>query len=93
MSKKHKQVSRHEPNSAPAQSGEAASVVPAGTPVAPSAPEVPAADQQPKQPATGESLPDVVSAVQPEPKPVEPPRRGGASFFIPPQKPSGFGVK
>jgi hypothetical protein len=119
MSKKtNKKLSRQEPTSPKG------SVVPAGTPTAPSVPDAPAAVQQ-TTPAVGESLKladvmnvmvlckddelkqakgkDVVSAVVPgeqaavgvvtPPVAAPAPRRGGASWFIPPQRPSQFGIK
>jgi hypothetical protein len=90
---KKKPISRTEPTKAKP------SVAPAGTPTAVSAPEVPspqATEVAPvkMEPAVGESLKTVTATqltgkVETE-KPVT--RSGGASWFVPPQKPSGFGM-
>lgn len=54
---------------------------PAGTPTAPSEQEAPSANA-----ASSAEQPDAKAVGDSQP-------RGGASFYIPPQKPSGFGVK
>ena len=92
MSKPHKKLSRHEPTKT------MSSVAPAGTPTAVSAPEVPSPQAPEASPviktAVGESLKTVtttqlVGKVEVT-KPVT--RSGGAGWFIPSQKPSGFGM-
>lgn len=81
-----KKISRTEPVSSEA--------VPAGTPTAASTPEgslplVPAASPVK---AVGESLTQTATIEAP-PVPIAPTRTGGAGWFVPPQKPSGFGAK
>lgn len=90
--KSSKKLSRTEPTKAKP------SVVPAGTPTAASAPDVPlpvTPEASPKVKAVGELLTKTTTATQlvgkvEAPKPVT--RSGGASWFVPPQKPSGFGM-
>jgi hypothetical protein len=92
MSKKNKTISRNEP------SATSVNVAPAGAPTAAARSEEPAAINASGGAASGESpaeqepvgatqSQEVVSAIKQEP------RAGGASFFIPAHKPSGFGVK
>lgn len=74
------------------------SVAPAGTPTTASAPEVPSSQAPEASPVkvVGESLKTVTSTqlvgtvATEAPKPVT--RTGGASWFVPQQKPSGFGT-
>lgn len=80
MSKTTKsKISRNAPDEAEAGSESA------GTPTAASAPEVPSPATQAKSKRADK--PDAEAVGEPLARP------GGASFFIPPQKPSGFGVK
>jgi hypothetical protein len=90
---KKKPLSRTEPTKAKP------SVVPAGTPTAASEPEAPlpqATEVAPVKirPAVGEPLKTVTSTqlVGKIDKPLPVTRSGGASWFVPPQKPSGFGM-
>lgn len=84
-----KKISRTEPTKA------AAEVAPAGTPTAASAPEVPlpqTPDASPEK-AVGESLNTVTTTQlvgKVENQPVT--RSGGAGWFVPPQRQSGFGM-
>lgn len=87
---KSKKLSRTEPTKTKS------SVVPAGTPTAASASEVPlpqAAEAAPvkMETAVGESLQTATTVAPPVEQPVT--RSGGAGWFIPAQKPSGFGAK
>jgi hypothetical protein len=94
MAKKQK-LSRTEP----------VTTAPAGTPTAPSVQEAPAANHQTKVEAVGAFseviIPEVTAAEQERQAKLaqalkeaqDQPRQGGASWFIPPQKQSGFGVK
>jgi hypothetical protein len=92
MSKKNKTFSRNEPTAT------SVSVAPAGTPTEVSAPEVPSPTDTAEtvtpeessvaeQPVGVTQSQEIVSAIKQE----QP--RGGASFFIPAQKQSGFGAK
>lgn len=90
---KSKKLSRTEPTKTKS------SVVPAGTPTAASASEVPlpqAAEAAPvkMETAVGEPLKTATSTQLVGEVAAEPPvtRTGGAGWFVPPQKQSGFGM-